>query len=58
MVQTNSFDELKTALSADYLLILPLDTRLHQWNERGESLFTLPEDNPVNREIGLFLDGL
>lgn len=47
---------LKTSLSADYLLRLPFDDTVLDWNERGASLLALPDDNPVNRAICGFLD--
>jgi CO dehydrogenase maturation factor len=47
---------LKTDLAADFIIRLPYDEQVLEWNERGASLLTLPEDNPVNRAIGGFID--
>ena len=49
------FSEISSALSSDYLVVLPFDEEVHELNERGDSLFSLPEDNPVNREICGFI---
>lgn len=52
----DTYSSLKTALAAEYLITLPYDDAVLEWNERGESLMKLPEDNPVNQEIGGFID--
>ncbi|MBP7585923.1 MAG: AAA family ATPase [Spirochaetes bacterium] len=54
----DTYSSLKTALAAEYLITLPYDDALLDWNERGESLMTLPDDNPVNRAIGAFISEL
>jgi len=49
-------EELQRDIKADYLLLLPDDQELADYNETGASLKLLPDQNQVVRRLDAFLD--
>ncbi len=48
--------DLKSSTGAEYLIRLPFDDEVLEYNEAGRSFMLLPEDNPVNLALGAFVD--
>jgi CO dehydrogenase maturation factor len=47
--------QIKSYVHADFIVCLPDDERILHHSENGESIFNLPEQNPVIQNIDLFL---